>query len=351
MDDSILGGGEQCRCPPGYGRDFTIFHDENCALPDDTLLIFFIEYSSLVVLLILAVWYNGGKRRHRSFTKLVRFVVLCLFCSMMFSMALWLERGMFHGSLVAVCFYIWSFLRSIMEVTGLVFSSASSIVESRPFTKRYRRIVARTAALFEIALISCVVALLVLCQSQQYNLVLGITMLIIAMFNIVLIVFILREIRRLLVFAKRECMRMPSGNEVLLEKWKDFSWRMKMLRVSVATYSAIFVVGTISLPIIHFILGSAPFSWCFLLAAVHVVYLACGAIFFFLRQPMDSARHSFFAVGENMDSEEATAYRGVFGMRTPIIKGRLHLSVGRLALSSRAPTANDTHVETYESAA
>lgn len=301
-------------------------------------------------MLFVAILYNGGRRRQKLLRRLVRFMSFCLFCSVMFTMALWLENGMFHGSLVGLVLYVWSFLRSIMEVIELVFGSASSIVETRLSVKQYRKLTTRVAALFELSLLALIIALLVLCKTPSYNLVLCIAMLIIGGFNIILIFFMLREIRRLQFFAKRECTRLPSGNEVLLEKWKDFSWRMRILTLAVNIYFFIYVVGILALPLIHFILGSSPFTWVFLCASMHVVLLSLSCIYFFLRQPMNSARHSFFAVGENMDSEEVTAYRGMFGMRTPIFKGKIRLSMGRLMLSSRAPTAPETNVETYDSA-
>ena len=142
------------------------------------LLLFFVEFSTISLIIMLLFVNLRLKRVHnKMMKKSLDFAILCLLCCILFSLTLYLEQGLFQGSIFLIMCVFLSFLNAVTEMLNIFFSSYLTVLEARP-TNPAKKLIKNIALMLQLVFILMGITLMVISRNQQlFNLILVIIVL------------------------------------------------------------------------------------------------------------------------------------------------------------------------------
>jgi hypothetical protein len=161
-------GRQICQCPPGYVRDYTSLHNDNCSMPENFLLIWFVLSSLAYVMAILAIFWRLPNLRPR-LKYLAWYYVFALLFQWMGTVPIYVENGTYEAAL----FFNWLWAEFLVFASVDISLAATAPVFAtlgKPF-ESWRRFVYGCVILISLSYLGATLAVMVFARSppEVYN--------------------------------------------------------------------------------------------------------------------------------------------------------------------------------------
>jgi len=278
-----------CTCEPGYGPDNTIFHSNNCALPDQAFTWYLVEMSILYVPMFTALGFEAFQATTHVALYTIMWTILTSIFGYFFVLSQYLQRGMYEGGLffIAACLYGATQVgrRVALAVLGNVTKLST---EQSVWIKRAAAWIPRIMAAYNLTIL---ILLMATCRTPQFNFVMRISIWTMLGINSAIcvalvahVIFVLRKIQSLKVALQQQ-------DNTVKRKWNQIIRSLRVFLIGAVVCSVLFFLGLAPLPILYQIFDSVPFQWVLGLLMAHC-FLAGQAlvVMFIRRRSADSSR-------------------------------------------------------------